>query len=89
MPPEDLVGNSGPGNQGIVMILSPAKTLDLSPCNNRLQPAWTFPACDEALTRKVASLMKDRSSKELEKMLSISPKLASTAYEVRPRNSLT
>lgn len=63
------------------MILSPAKTLDLSPCD-RLSGDWTTPECDEAKTKKIASIVKKQKAKELEKLLGISANLAKTAHEV-------
>ena len=65
------------------MILSPAKSLDLSSCNQRLHGAWTFPECDDAKTRQVATVMKNRTPNELERLLNISRNLAKTAHEVR------
>ena len=71
---------------GILMILSPAKTLDLSPFEPPSSDADTFPAhsmpdCDATKTKLVAEAMKARSKKELEKLLSISANLAATSHQ--------
>ena len=78
-----LVSNDA--SPGILMLLSPAKTLDLSSCNQRLHGSWTIPECDEAKTRQVAAVLKDRTPKELESLLNISKNLAKNAHEVRRR----
>lgn len=70
---------------GIMMILSPAKTLDLSPCSNRLATMWTEPECDVSKTNEIASEMKHRKQKDLQKLLGISANLAETAYGVSER----
>lgn len=67
---------------GILMILSPAKTLDLSP-TDRLSADWTSPDCNVNKTKTVAAALKKRKTKELEKLLGISANLAKTAHEVR------
>lgn len=79
MPKRKQATTSAP--TGILMILSPAKTLDLSPCD-RLSGDWTTPECDEAKTKKIASIVKKQKAKELEKLLGISANLAKTAHEV-------
>jgi hypothetical protein len=71
--------------RGIMMILSPAKTLDLSvwhqPIGSMLQP--TSPDCSPSQTLQVAKAMKGRNEKnELAKLLGISANLAKTASEV-------
>jgi cytoplasmic iron level regulating protein YaaA (DUF328/UPF0246 family) len=76
--------------KGILMILSPAKTLDLSPLptdseyENLIPDASTFtiPDCHPEKTRKVVQAMKKRSQSELGKLLSISANLAKTSHEV-------
>lgn len=70
------------------MIISPAKTLDLSSCDQRLCGDWTFPDCDEAKTKQVAAVLKNRTPKELASLLNISQNLAKTAHEVRRLKSL-
>lgn len=75
----DVLGSGG----GILMILSPAKTLDLSPLepsSNNLE--WAFPSCDDAKTMKVASALRGKGESGLSKILGISSKLAKTAHEV-------
>ncbi len=69
---------------GILMILSPAKTLDLSPFeppSSDAFPALSMPDCDATKTKLVAEAMKARSKKELEKLLSISANLAATSHQ--------
>mmetsp|Transcript_17674 Transcript_17674/g.23576 ORF Transcript_17674/g.23576 Transcript_17674/m.23576 type:complete len:332 (+) Transcript_17674:3-998(+) len=65
-----------------MMILSPAKTLDLTPYDeNNDFPSLTTPSCDSAKTSIVASSMKKRKKADLTKLLSISAKLGDTAYQ--------
>jgi len=75
---------------GIMMILSPAKTLDVTPLavddkNDDYIPnssLWTVPSCNMDKTRQVVQAMKKRSQSELAKLLSISSNLASKSHEV-------
>jgi cytoplasmic iron level regulating protein YaaA (DUF328/UPF0246 family) len=70
--------------RGIMMILSPAKTLDLSVW----QPIGmlpTSPDCSPSQTLQVAKAMKGRKENELAKLLGISANLAKTASEVGAR----
>jgi hypothetical protein len=72
--------------RGIMMILSPAKTLDLSvwqPIGGSLAP--TAPDCSPSQTLQVAKAMKERKESELGKLLGISANLAKTASEVGAR----
>jgi uncharacterized protein len=66
---------------GIMMILSPAKTLDLSPLDPVLlgDLAPTEPDCNPAGSRQVAHAMKSRSEGELQSLLGLSKNLAKTA----------
>ncbi|GAX27276.1 uncharacterized protein FisN_13Lh156 [Fistulifera solaris] len=68
---------------GIVMILSPAKTLDLSPFDSdstiMKDLEVTRPNCHDEQTRCIAQYMKQRSTNELAKLLSLSTTLAQTA----------
>lgn len=76
--------NNANDDGGILMILSPAKTLDLSPFeppSSDTFPALSMPDCDAAKTKLVAEAMKARSKKELEKLLSISANLAATSHQ--------
>ena len=69
---------------GVMMILSPAKTLDLSPFeppSDGAFPALSTPDCDTAKTKVVAEAMKARSKKELEKLLGISANLAEKSHQ--------
>ena len=67
-------------NAGIMMILSPAKSLDLSPWKDAsLQPSQAD--CDPSKTQEVAQLMKKRKEGELGKLLGISANLAKTAKD--------
>ena len=75
---------------GIMMILSPAKTLDLTPLAADIKnddhipdsSLWTVPGCNMDKTRQVVQAMKKRSQSELAKLLSISSNLASKSHEV-------
>ena len=62
-----------------MLILSPAKSLDLSPYEGSLKT--TLPECDKANTLQVAKAMKARKEKELTKLLSLSANLGKTASE--------
>ena len=74
----------------MLLILSPAKTLDLSSCHQRLCGDWTFPDCDEAKTKQLVAALKNRTPKELASLLNVSQNLAKTAHEVRqPRLLVT
>jgi cytoplasmic iron level regulating protein YaaA (DUF328/UPF0246 family) len=69
------------GGGGIAMILSPAKTLDLSP---RAPPgglAATTPDCRPEKTAEIAAAMKNRGEGELAGLLSLSANLAKTAAD--------
>ena len=71
---------------GIMMILSPAKTLDLTPYikdNYTAIPPPTKPCCDLDKTSIISKAMKKKDKKALEKLLGISSKLADTAHEVQ------
>jgi cytoplasmic iron level regulating protein YaaA (DUF328/UPF0246 family) len=63
--------------QGLMMILSPAKTLDLSPFHGSL--STSLPSCDVTKTQHIVHVMKSRSEKELTKLLGISASLGKTA----------
>lgn len=73
--------------RGVMMILSPAKTLDFSllPTSESVPDTsyFTSPGCHPDQTRQVVQAMKKRSTTELGKLLSISANLAKTAHEVR------
>merc|ERR1712071_285381 len=68
-----------------MMILSPAKTLDLTPylkdSYKETFPIPTRPCCDIDKTNKIANAMKLKNKSSLEKLLGISPKLADTAHK--------
>lgn len=66
---------------GILMIVSPAKTLDLSPYDASV--STTSPDCDVNKTQQVMKVMKKRKEGELAKLLGVSANLAKTAHQVR------
>ena len=82
--------------RGISMILSPAKTLDLTPISERafadsdlnadviekLSNEYALPLCDEAKTVCVVGAMKKKSEAELKALLKLSPALARSSHEV-------
>lgn len=81
-------GGSGNGNipsvPGIMMILSPAKTLDLEPLDDAVAsraPAVTEPSCDARLTKRITAAMETRSAGDLARLLGLSAKLSATAKE--------
>eukprot|EP00550_Attheya_septentrionalis_P009849 CAMPEP_0198285538 /NCGR_PEP_ID=MMETSP1449-20131203/4797_1 /TAXON_ID=420275 /ORGANISM="Attheya septentrionalis, Strain CCMP2084" /LENGTH=343 /DNA_ID=CAMNT_0043982981 /DNA_START=208 /DNA_END=1239 /DNA_ORIENTATION=- len=69
------------------MILSPAKTLDMSPLSAQDAEsilgdhALTQPDCDVERTQQIFSIMKKQSPSSLGKLLGISPALSQTAHE--------
>ena len=65
------------GSKGVMMILSPAKTLDVSPYQSKLPT--TIPDCHTAQTQQIVKAMKARNEKELTKLLGISANLGKTA----------
>lgn len=81
----NMAKKSGGSEEGVMMILSPAKTLDLtpfsSPVGSESFPRSSTPSCDAEKTRVVASAMKARSRTELEKLLAISANLATKSKE--------
>lgn len=82
---------------GIAMILSPAKTLDLTPLSDRefavdgvnadviekLSNKYASPLCDGNKTDVVVNAMKEKSESELKSLLKLSPALAKSSHEVR------
>ena len=82
--------------RGIAMILSPAKTLDLTPISERefaysdvnvdiiekLSNEYALPLCDDVKTTCVVSAMKNKSEAELKALLKLSPAFARSSREV-------
>jgi uncharacterized protein len=67
------------GVRGIMMIMSPAKTLDfrpIDPSRSAALPICTWPDCNPHQTAEIASAMKQKTESQLAKLLSISPALA-------------
>jgi uncharacterized protein len=81
--------NSSKANpSGILMILSPAKTLDLNPLpvmgdNDNIPDVshFTMPNCHPEKSRRVVKAMKTRSEAQLGKLLGVSSNLAKTSHE--------
>lgn len=76
--------------EGIMMILSPAKTLDLSPfvlsnyypkLGDKSDTFLTNPCCDPKKTSHLANVMKKQTPTQLMKLLKISSKLANVSHE--------
>ena len=66
--------------KGVMMILSPAKTLNLDPLGTKMPDLpLTEPDCDPDLTWRVAEAMKKRKEGDLGKLLGISSNLAKKA----------
>lgn len=63
------------------MILSPAKTLDLSPMKES-PTTNTIPDCNAEKTKEIMQVMKKRTQGELGKLLGLSAALTQTAHEV-------
>jgi cytoplasmic iron level regulating protein YaaA (DUF328/UPF0246 family) len=71
-----------------MMILSPAKTLNLSPLEH--SPATTtIPHCNVGKTKEIMQAIKQRTQAELGRLLGISANLAQTAHEVSSENILS
>mmetsp|Transcript_11837 Transcript_11837/g.14769 ORF Transcript_11837/g.14769 Transcript_11837/m.14769 type:complete len:328 (-) Transcript_11837:3-986(-) len=78
-------------NAGIMMILSPTKTLNLEPFTapkSSSFPPLTTPSCDIKKTKEIAKAMKSYNEKQLAKLLGISAKIAQTAHEYWSQFSL-
>ena len=82
--------------RGIVMVISPAKTLDLKRLSEREEMELDHDTiasisssaasvhtylCDEDKTRSIVNIMKKKSEAELKTLLSLSPSLANTAHK--------
>jgi len=67
--------------EGLMMILSPAKTMDLSPFQNEYGLALSSPECDLSLTKEISAIMSGCSETELKKLLSVSANIAAKAHE--------
>ena len=71
-----MTGNAA-SRRGIFMILSPAKTLDLSPIPlEDVESTFTLPGCDTIKTLKLAQIMKSKSKKQLKDLLKVSDKIS-------------
>ena len=67
---------------GIMMILSPAKTLDLNPLPDSVPKLkYTMPMVDLDKTKEIAEQMKHRSQADLAKLLGVSANIAKTSHE--------
>lgn len=77
----DVTSSANNGKGGFLMILSPAKTLDLSPMDIDKPIPWTKPECSLEKTKEVIQTMKGhaKSTGGLSKLLGISTTLAGTA----------
>ena len=83
-------------SNGIAMILSPAKTLDLTPLTERsftdpavnadeideLSTEYALQLCDGSKTDCVVKTMKKKSESDLKSLLKLSPALAKSSHEV-------
>ena len=63
------------------MILSPAKTLDLSELVLVQPSSSSLPSCDIIKTRQLADILKSKSKKELKDLLKVSDNISSTVKE--------
>lgn len=72
-------------NRGIFMILSPAKTLDLSPLSSTISEQiadyLSPPECDVEKTRILVDIMKSKSQKQLKDMLKVSDNISATVKD--------
>lgn len=73
------------GRRGIFMILSPAKTLDLSPLKSdvlsHIEEDLSEPSCDPKKTRTLVDILQLKSQNELKKLLNVSDKISCTVKE--------
>jgi cytoplasmic iron level regulating protein YaaA (DUF328/UPF0246 family) len=68
---------------GLMMILSPAKTLNLNSFNSELvEVDSTEPSCNTEFTNQLAGILKKKNKKDLKSMLNISDKLTSSVFTV-------
>lgn len=67
--------------RGIFMILSPAKTLDLSELVLVQPSCSSLPSCDIIKTRQLADILKSKSKKELKDLLKVSDNISSTVKD--------
>jgi uncharacterized protein len=67
-------------NMKIMMILSPAKTLDLSSLAPGAGASWTIPECSPATTAAVAMALRQLSPAQLKIKMKISDQLAATTH---------
>jgi len=88
-PSTERVAVAGDAVAGVMMILSPAKTLDLAHLDDANKPnnipessLWTAPDCNLEQSRRLARAMKKRSQADLEKLLKLSANLAKTSHQV-------
>lgn len=70
------------GRMGLMMIFSPAKSLDLSPME-QTKLKWTSPSCNPTKTREVATIVKDKTEGQILSLMKVSKGVASTAFQVR------
>lgn len=71
---------------GLMMILSPAKTLNLDPAFETAESViigTTDPSCDVVKTNELAGILKKKNVKELKNLLKISDNLVSSVLMVR------
>ena len=71
--------------RGLLMILSPAKTLNLTPLEEEHLHGLSFtePSCNPENTKLLATILKSKSTDQLSKLLGTSAKLSQTVKEVR------
>jgi cytoplasmic iron level regulating protein YaaA (DUF328/UPF0246 family) len=69
------------GVRGIMMILSPAKTLDFKPMERATAVPSSWPDCNPERTSEIARAMKRKTGSELAKMLGLSSALAATTKQ--------
>jgi len=69
--------------RGIFMILSPAKTLDLSISEIAVSPPIddSYASCDLTKTRQLAEILKSKSKKQLKDLLKVSDKISCTVKD--------
>ena len=65
----------------LIFILSPAKTMNVTPMTRNEPIPWTKPSCNLSKTQSLVTTMKQHSQSSLQKLLHISETLAITAKQ--------
>lgn len=67
---------------GMILILSPAKTLNFAKVSSALLPRCSEPVCSLEKTKILADILKGKTKGELKALMGISDKIGATVFEV-------